>query len=46
MSICESFTIRPPQVDGWMQAAGFAREATHTFLPTNFFHIYRKALRP
>jgi ubiquinone/menaquinone biosynthesis C-methylase UbiE len=38
----ESFTIRPPQVDGWMQAAGFTRETVHTFLPTNFFHIYRE----
>ena len=24
-----------------MQAAGFTRIATHTFLATNFFHVYR-----
>ena len=36
----ESYTIRPAQVDGWMEAAGFARASSHTFLPTNFFHVY------
>jgi ubiquinone/menaquinone biosynthesis C-methylase UbiE len=39
----ESFTITPAQVDTWMQAAGFARTATHAFLPTNFFHVYQAA---
>jgi 2-polyprenyl-3-methyl-5-hydroxy-6-metoxy-1,4-benzoquinol methylase len=38
----ESFTITPAQVDGWMKAAGFTRESSLTFLPTNFFHIYRR----
>ena len=42
----ESFTIRPAQVDGWMQAAGFSRDSALTFLPTNFFHIYKRAGRP
>ena len=42
----ESFTIRPAQVDGWMQAAGFTRDSAHTFLPTNFFHIYKRSARP
>jgi ubiquinone/menaquinone biosynthesis C-methylase UbiE len=39
----ESFTITPAQVDAWMQAAGFRRSATHTFLATNFFHVYERA---
>ena len=38
----ESYTITPAQVDGWMKAAGFTRESSETFLPTNFFHIYRR----
>ena len=37
----EAFTITPKQVDEWMQAAGFTRSATHTFLATNFFHVYQ-----
>ena len=39
----EAFTITPKQVDEWMQAAGFTRSATHTFLATNFFHVYQRA---
>ena len=39
----ESFMITPAQVDAWMQAAGFTRSARHTFLATNFFHVYRRA---
>jgi arsenite methyltransferase len=39
----ESFTITPKQVDAWMQAAGFTRSATHTFLATNFFHVYQRS---
>ena len=39
----EEFAIRPAQVDGWMQAAGFRRTARHTFLETNFFHLYEPA---
>ena len=39
----ESFAITPAQVDAWMQAAGFKRSATHTFLATNFFHVYERA---
>lgn len=39
----ESFTITPAQVDAWMQAAGFTRSATHTFLETNFFHVYERS---
>lgn len=38
----EAFTITPKQVDEWMEAAGFTRSATHTFLATNFFHVYRR----
>ena len=38
----ESFTITPSQVDGWMDAAGFRRAARHTFLETNFFHVYER----
>jgi arsenite methyltransferase len=38
----ESFTITPKQVDAWMEAAGFTRSATHTFLATNFFHVYQR----
>jgi ubiquinone/menaquinone biosynthesis C-methylase UbiE len=41
----EEFTITPPQVDGWMEAAGFRRAARHTFLETNFFHVYELAAR-
>ena len=36
----ESFRITPDQVDGWMKSAGFTRTAAHTFLATNFFHVY------
>ena len=39
----ESFAISPAQVDAWMQAAGFRRSATHTFLATNFFHVYERS---
>lgn len=38
----EAFTIIPKQVDEWMHAAGFTRSATHTFLATNFFHVYQR----
>jgi arsenite methyltransferase len=38
----EAFTITPAEVDAWMQAAGFRRSATHTFLETNFFHVYER----
>lgn len=38
----ESFTITPAQVDEWMKAAGFTRAASHDFLATNFFHVYRR----
>ena len=41
----EEFAITPSQVDGWMQAAGFRRTARHTFLETNFFHVYELAER-
>lgn len=37
----ESFTITPAQVDDWMAAAGFVRAASHDFLATNFFQVYR-----
>jgi ubiquinone/menaquinone biosynthesis C-methylase UbiE len=40
----ESFTITPVQVDAWMQAAGFRRSATHTFLASNFFHVYERTV--
>lgn len=40
----EAFTITPKQVDAWMEAAGFTRSATHTFLATNFFHVYQRPL--
>lgn len=36
----ESFKITPGQVDEWMTAAGFTRSASHTFLETNFYHVY------
>jgi arsenite methyltransferase len=36
----DQFRITPTQVDGWMEAAGFRRTAGHTFLETNFFHVY------
>jgi SAM-dependent methyltransferase len=39
----EAFTITPKQVDAWMEAAGFKRTATHTFLATNFFHVYQQS---
>ena len=39
----EAFTITPTQVDQWMQAAGFTRSTTHTFLATNFFHVYQRS---
>ena len=38
----EAFTITPAQVDAWMTSAGFARSASHDFLATNFFHVYRR----
>ena len=38
----EAFTITPRQVDTWMEAAGFKRTGTHTFLATNFFHVYQR----
>lgn len=38
----DSFTITPPQVDAWMAAAGFTRLASHDFLASNFFHVYRR----
>jgi ubiquinone/menaquinone biosynthesis C-methylase UbiE len=38
----ESFAITPSQVDGWMDAAGFRRAAQHSFLETNFFHVYER----
>ena len=41
----EQFAITPAQVDGWMEAAGFRRTARHTFLETNFFHVYEPAAR-
>jgi ubiquinone/menaquinone biosynthesis C-methylase UbiE len=41
----EEFAITPAQVDGWMQAAGFRRTSRHTFLETNFFHVYEPAGR-
>lgn len=41
----EAFAITPAQVDGWMSAAGFRRTARHTFLETNFFHVYEPAAR-
>lgn len=37
----ESIAITPAQVDAWMKGAGFTRSATHNFLATNFFHVYR-----
>jgi SAM-dependent methyltransferase len=36
----DQFVVTPAQVDGWMQAAGFRRAARHTFLGSNFFHVY------
>lgn len=41
----QEFAITPAQVDGWMQAAGLRRTARHTFLETNFFHVYEAAVR-
>jgi 2-polyprenyl-3-methyl-5-hydroxy-6-metoxy-1,4-benzoquinol methylase len=41
----EQFALTPAQVDGWMQAAGFRRAAQHTFLATNFFHVYERVPR-
>jgi arsenite methyltransferase len=41
----QEFAITPAQVDGWMKAAGFRRTAHHTFLETNFFHVYERAER-
>jgi arsenite methyltransferase len=38
----DAFKITPAEVDAWMQAAGFRRSATHTFLETNFFHVYER----
>lgn len=37
----EAFKITPAQVTSWMNGAGFDLADTHTFLPTNFFHVYR-----
>lgn len=37
----EAFKITPSQVTDWMSSAGFALETSHTFLATNFFHVYR-----
>ena len=36
--------LTPKHVDGWMQAAGYRREAAHTFLATNFFYVYQRSL--
>jgi ubiquinone/menaquinone biosynthesis C-methylase UbiE len=41
----QEFAITPAQVDGWLKAAGFRRTAQHTFLETNFFHVYEPASR-
>lgn len=41
----EQFAISPAQVDGWMEAAGFTRTMVHSFLETNFFHVYELARR-
>jgi arsenite methyltransferase len=38
----DALKITPAEVDAWMQAAGFRRAATHTFLETNFFHVYER----
>lgn len=38
----DAFTITPAQVDSWMTTAGFTRIASHDFLATNFFHVYRR----
>ena len=37
----EAFRVTPSQVTEWMAAAGFTLETSHTFLATNFFHVYR-----
>jgi arsenite methyltransferase len=37
----ETFKITPSQVTDWMSAAGFTLDTSHTFLATNFFHVYR-----
>lgn len=39
----DAFMILPGQVDDWMAAAGLSRIETHTFLETNFFHVYLAA---
>src|SRR5690606_34892176 len=39
----EELAISPAQVDSWMERAGFRRAARHTFLETNFFHVYEPA---
>lgn len=41
----EQFAISPAQVDGWLQAAGFTPTMVHSFLKTNFFHVYELARR-
>ncbi|HEY0874779.1 MAG TPA: methyltransferase domain-containing protein [Vicinamibacterales bacterium] len=41
----QQFAIAPGLVDAWMEAAGFQRTAQHTFLQTNFFHVYERAAR-
>jgi ubiquinone/menaquinone biosynthesis C-methylase UbiE len=41
----DQFVLTPAQVDGWMQAAGFRRTARHTFLESNFFHVYERTPR-
>lgn len=38
----ESFRITPAQVDAWMKAAGLTLDASHDFLATNFFQVYRR----
>ena len=37
----EAFKLTPSQVTDWMSAAWFTLETAHTFLATNFFHVYR-----
>lgn len=41
----DEFMILPGQVDAWMADAGFSRTDVHTFLDTNFFHVYRDGIR-
>jgi arsenite methyltransferase len=37
----DAFRITPAQVTGWMEAAGFSLETSHSYLASNFFHVYR-----